>query len=62
MAVKELRGERVVLRPLDRSDLRRCVTWFNDSEVTYYLGRDGPLTLEEEERWFATYKIGRAHV
>jgi len=56
VAPKELRGERVVLRPLERSDLPRCVAWFNDHEVTYYLGRDGPLTMEEEERWFANYK------
>ena len=56
MALKELRGERVVLRPLEHGDLARCVAWFNDHEVTYYLGRDGPLTLEEEERWFANYK------
>lgn len=56
MAVKELRGDRVVLRPLERGDLARCVGWFNDREVTYFLGRDGPLTMEEEERWFANYK------
>ena len=56
MAHKELRGERVSLRPLERTDLPRCVAWFNDREVTYYLGRDGPLTMEEEDRWFANYK------
>lgn len=56
MVLKELQGERVVLRPLDRADLPRCVAWFNDREVTYFLGREGPLTMEEEERWFANYK------
>ncbi len=56
MAVKELRGDRVVLRPLERGDLARCVAWFNDRDVTYFLGRDGPLTLDEEGRWFANYK------
>ena len=56
MSLKELREERVLLRPLDRSDLRRCVAWFNDPEVTHYLARDGPLTFDEEERWFANYK------
>jgi len=51
-----LSGGRVVLRPLEREHLERCVKWFNDRDVTYYLGREQPLTMAEEERWFAEYR------
>ncbi len=50
-----LRGTHVVLRPLATGDLRRCVRWFSDPQVTQFLGRAGPVTLAEEERWFRDY-------
>lgn len=51
-----LRGPRVTLRPLGSGDLRRCVKWFSDPRITQYLGRNAPITLAEEERWFGEYK------
>lgn len=51
-----LRGRKVVLRPLATGDLRRCVKWFSDPQVVQYLGRNTPVTLAEEERWFQEYK------
>ena len=51
-----MEGDRVVLRPLERDHLARCVAWFNDPDVTYFLARDEPLTMAEEERWFADYR------
>ncbi len=51
-----LRGERVLLRPLASTDLRRCVKWFSDAQVIYFLGRNSPITLAEEERWFRDYE------
>ena len=50
-----LRGARVTLRPLASGDLRRCVKWFSDPQVTQFLGRSGPVTLAEEERWYRDY-------
>ena len=50
-----LRGSKVVLRPLASGDLRRCVKWFSDPQVTQFLGRNAPVTLAEEERWFHDY-------
>src|SRR3990172_7331063 len=49
MQREPLRGEHIILRPLEREHLARCVKWFNDSDVTYFLGREGPLTMDEEE-------------
>jgi len=51
-----LRGERLLLRPLASTDLRRCVKWFSDPQVIYFLGRNSPITLAEEERWFRDYE------
>ena len=56
MRREPLEGERVVLRPLEREHLARCVKWFNDREVTLFLARDEPLSMEQEERWFAEYR------
>src|SRR3989442_15453607 len=53
---RALRGERVLLRPLASSDLRRCVKWFSDPQIIRFLGRDAPVTLAEEERWFRDYQ------
>ncbi len=50
-----LRGARVVLRPLGSGDLRRCVKWFSDPQVIQFLGRNAPVTLAEEERWYRDY-------
>lgn len=51
-----LRGARVTLRPLSSGDLRRCVKWFSDPRVIQYLGRNAPVTLADEERWFGEYR------
>src|SRR2546425_11907370 len=55
-ARRVLRGVRVLLRPLASSDLRRCVKWFSDPQIIRFLGRDAPVTLAEEERWFRDYE------
>src|SRR5437870_11648980 len=55
-ARRVLRGERILLRPLASSYLRRCVKWVSDPEIIRFLGRDAPVTLAEEERWFRDYE------
>ncbi|MCI4371068.1 MAG: GNAT family N-acetyltransferase [Thermoplasmata archaeon] len=51
-----LRGEHLLLRPLASTDLRRCVKWFSDPQIIYFLGRNSPVTLAEEERLFRDYE------
>src|SRR2546426_8797424 len=53
---RALRGERVLLRPLASSDLRRCVKWFSDPQIIRFLGRDATVTLAEEERWIRDHE------
>jgi diamine N-acetyltransferase len=47
-----IRGERVYLRPAERTDLDAFVRWFNDADTIRYLGMVGPMSRVAEERWF----------
>jgi len=47
-----LHGERVRLRAIERTDLARCVRWFNDPDVVRHLTIYAPLSMAQEERWF----------
>ena len=55
-APQVLQGGRIRLRPLLSSDLRRCVKWFSDPQIIRFLGRNSPVTMLEEERWFRDYE------
>ena len=46
-----LRGDKVLLRPLKRSDITNFLKWFNDPEVTQYLLFYLPMTEMAEEKW-----------
>lgn len=46
-----LKGKKVLLRPIRKSDISLFLKWFNDPEVTQYLGVYLPFTEIEEERW-----------
>ena len=45
-------GEKVRLRPIEREDLPRFVTWFSDQEVRRHLLVYTGFSLAHEERWF----------
>lgn len=47
-----LRGVAVTLRPTTREDLPRFVSWLADTEITRFLGRLAPPSMEQEEEWF----------
>ena len=46
-----LKGEKVVLRPFKRSDIKDYFRWFNDPEVSQYIGTYLPYTEMAEEKW-----------
>lgn len=46
-----LKGEKVCLRPVKRSDISFFLKWFNDPEVTQYLTMYLPMTEMAEEKW-----------
>lgn len=47
-----LRGERVFLRPGERSDIPNFVRWLNDGETTAFLNMRAPMSVAMEEKWF----------
>lgn len=48
----QLKGSKVILRPLDREDLERSRQWVTDSDTARGLLRTLPVTQPEQERWF----------
>lgn len=47
-------GERVRLRAIERDDLPRFVSWFNDPEVSRGLAMVFPMRMVDEEEWYAS--------
>jgi RimJ/RimL family protein N-acetyltransferase len=48
-----IEGSRVRLRAVERSDLLKFQEWLNDPEVTEGLTHFLPLSIEDEEKWYA---------
>ena len=48
-----LTGERVRLRAMKKEDLPHFVRWFNDPEVRQHLKIFQPMSLDQEEKWYA---------
>jgi diamine N-acetyltransferase len=46
-----LKGRKVQLRPVKRSDIEYFLKWFNDLEVTQYLNTSLQMTEMAEEKW-----------
>ena len=55
-----LRGEKVILRPVRRSDLSNFLKWFNDPEVMQYLSFYLPMTEMAEEKYIEDVGTTRA--
>ncbi|HFD39178.1 MAG TPA: N-acetyltransferase [Anaerolineae bacterium] len=47
-----LRGERVILRAIEREDLKNYVKWLNDPVVIKYFAPYRPMSLTQEEQWY----------
>jgi len=58
-----IRGERVFLRPAEKSDLQVFVRWFADAEMSGFLGMRAPFSEAMEEQWFtrAVEQQGKEH-
>jgi RimJ/RimL family protein N-acetyltransferase len=48
-----IEGNLVRLRAVEREDLPTFVRWINDLEVTEFLLLEPPMSLEDEEAWYA---------
>lgn len=47
-----IRGERVYLRPAERSDIPTFVRWFTDADVMRHLAMRAPMSEAGETAWF----------
>jgi RimJ/RimL family protein N-acetyltransferase len=47
-----IRGERIYLRPAERSDVPTFVRWFTDADVLRNLAMRSPMSQAGEEQWF----------
>jgi RimJ/RimL family protein N-acetyltransferase len=45
-------GELVRLRALERDDVARMHGWFNDPEITRFLGYSFPFSVDAEMQWY----------
>lgn len=57
-----LKGNKVLLRPVMREDIKYFLKWYNDPEVTRYLTMYLPMTEMAEEKWIerlATERLGK---
>lgn len=54
-------GERIILRAWQRSDIEAFARWFDDPEVTVYLGNAYPALSLEEETKFYEATVGDRH-
>lgn len=48
-----LKGQNVNLRPLQKEDIPAITRWINDPEVRDFIKANWPMTLADEENWFA---------
>ena len=55
-----LKGKSVLLRPVKRSDISYFLKWFDDPEVTQYLGLYLPMTEMAEEKYIEELGTTRA--
>lgn len=46
-----LRGQRVTLRPIEKTDIKQLVVWINDPEVNQFITASFPLNEITEEKW-----------
>ena len=54
-----LKGKRVILRPLHKSDITYFLRWYNDPEVLEYLAMYLPMTEIMEEKWIEEMASGQ---
>jgi RimJ/RimL family protein N-acetyltransferase len=55
-----LKGKLVQLRPVQRADITYFLKWFNDPEITQYLGMYLPMTEMAEQKYIEELGTSRA--
>lgn len=54
-------SNRVVIRPVEKSDMPLLYKWINDPKVTQFLGARYPMTEHDEEKWYEDLSKRKEH-
>ena len=54
MVPPALRGKTVDLRPVREADLQQLMHWYNEPDTFRYMGRDKPLTINDQQNWHSS--------
>lgn len=57
-----LKGEKVILRAVEKADINHCLKWFNNPEVIQYLTIYLPMTELAEEKWLEKVSLSEKDV
>lgn len=57
-----LSGEKTILRPVVKDDLPFFQVWINDPETRIFVCNYLPLTLSDEEAWFASLSQNKSNI
>lgn len=57
-----LKGKRVRLRPIEKTDIDRCTIWINDPEVRDFVSNSFPISHTQEEEYVGETKIPQNHI
>ena len=57
-----LKGERVVLRPIEPEHLPNYIRWFADQDVLAFFGPYRPMNLAQEQAWYESQNKDRETV
>jgi len=57
-----IKGKKVLLRAIDKSDLEQLHKWSNDPDINYLLGGwHFPSSLQGQEEWFRSLSLNSPH-
>lgn len=57
-----IRGNKVILRAIEKSDLELLHKWSNDPEINYMLGGwHFPSSMQDQEKWFSGLSLTSNH-
>lgn len=48
--IKKLEGEKVIFAPVEASEIRKYMPWYNDFEIGFFLGTQDRVVTEEEQK------------
>ncbi|HHX02219.1 MAG TPA: GNAT family N-acetyltransferase [Firmicutes bacterium] len=58
----ELHGSRIKLRPIEKADYQRIISWSQNAEIKHFSDSSYPTNIEECEAWVASARSNRYQI